>query len=519
MGVQLVDLARTSSAVSATGGRLEKVERLARLLGRLERPEIPIAVAYLSGELPHDPIGVGPATLRDAWPEGGAGEPALELVETDRSLRAIGEVSGAGSAAEKTRRLRELLAAATPEERDFLARLLTGELRQGAQEGVMLEAVAKAASAPPAAVRRAVMLSGDPGGVARAVLERGPGTLEEFSIRLFRPVKPMLARTAAGVEEALARHGRAALETKLDGARIQVHKAGDEVRIYTRRLNDETDALPELVEAARALPASELVLDGEALALRADGRPRRFQDTMRRFGRVKDVDALRAKLPLSAFFFDCLLLDGEPLLDLAGSERWAALDRAVPERLRVERIAADGPEEARAFLRRMLEAGHEGVMVKDPAAPYVAGRRGATWLKVKPAWTMDLVVLAAEWGHGRRKGWLSNLHLGARDPEGGGFAMVGKTFKGMTDDVLEWQTERLQELARERTGRLVRVRPELVVEVAFDGVQGSPRYPAGLALRFARVKGYRPDKAPAEADTVEKLRAIYEGRASLPGKA
>lgn len=517
MGVQLVDLVRTSEAVSDTGGRLEKVERLARLLGRLERPEIPIAVAYLSGELPHDPIGVGPATLADAWPEGGAEQSSLGLLETDAALRAIGTVSGAGSGAEKTRRLRELLAVATPEERGFLARLLTGELRQGAQGGLMLEAVARAASAPPGAVRRAVMLSGDPGAVARAVLERGPEALAEFSIRLFRPVKPMLAQTADGIDDALDRLGSAVLETKLDGARIQVHKAGDEVRIYTRRLNDETEALPELVEAARVLPISELVLDGEAIALRPDGRPRRFQDTMRRFGRVKDIDALRAKLPLTPFLFDCLLLEGEPLLDLPGSERWAALDRALPERLRVERLTPGAAEEARAFLGRALEAGHEGVLAKDPAAPYVAGRRGAAWLKVKPAWTLDLVVLAAEWGHGRRRGWLSNLHLGARDVESGGFAMVGKTFKGMTDELLAWQTMRLQQLAQERRDWGVRVRPELVVEVAIDGVQRSPRYPAGLALRFARVKGYRPDKSPSEADTVATLRAIYEGRAGLPG--
>lgn len=519
MAVRLVDLARTSEAVRGAGGRLEKIERLAALLGGLTHEEIPVAVAYLSGKLPHDPIGVGPATLRAGWPEGGASEPALELLEVDAALRRIGESSGPGSVTEKARRLRALLASATEEERGFLARLLSGELRQGAQEGLMLEAVARAASADPNAVRRAVMLAGDAGTVARSVLERGAEALSELSVQLFRPVKPMLAQTAATIEEALERLGRASVEPKLDGARVQVHRAGDEVRIYTRSLSDETEALPELVEAARGLPASHVILDGEALALREDGRPRRFQETMRRFGRVKEVASLRARLPLTPFFFDCLFLEGEPLLDLPSAERLAALERAVPERHRVAPIVTASAETARGFLRRTLAAGHEGVMAKDPTAPYVAGRRGAAWLKVKPAWTLDLVVLGAEWGHGRRRGWLSNLHLGARDPETGAFVMVGKTFKGMTDELLGWQTARLQELAAERTEHGVRVRPELVVEVAIDGVQQSPRYPAGLALRFARVKKYRPDKTSDEADTIETLRAIFEGSAGVPGSA
>lgn len=515
--MRLEEVAWTSLGVASAGGRLEKVERLAALLRRLERSEIPVAVAYLSGELPQGRIGVGPATLREALAAEAAAKPSLTLWQVDEALGEIAGARGPGSATEKGRRLRQLFGRATEEERRFLARLLLGELRQGAQEGVMLEAVARAAGVPPGEVRRAVMLAGDAGEVACRVLSRGRDALADFSLRLFRPVKPMLAGTAEGVGEALGRAGRAAVEWKLDGARLQLHRDGDEVRVYTRRLNDETEGLPEVVAAARRLPVREVVLDGEALALHPDGRPRRFQETMRRFGRTKGVEAARRAVPLSPFFFDCLYLDGEPLLDLPAAERLRALDGAVPAALAVPRILTGDPAEAETFLRDALRRGHEGIMVKALDAPYAAGRRGAAWLKVKPAWTLDLVVLAAEWGHGRRRGRLSNLHLGARDAAGGGFAMVGKTFKGLTDAMLKWQTARLLELERERRGKAVLVRPELVVEVAFDGVQRSSRYPAGLALRFARVKGYREDKGPLEADTLEALRRIYEGRAPLPG--
>lgn len=510
--MKLDDLVAASERVRASSSRLEKVSHLASVLARLERDEVPIAVAFLSGELPEGRIGVGPATLAEALPVEPASEPVLELDDVAAAFRRIAEASGPGSASMKLRLLAEPLRRATPREQDFLARLLVGELRQGAQEGVMLEAVAEATSVAPARIRRAVMLAGDAGEVARAVLERGEEALGEFSVRLFRPVKPMLARPAGDVAEALDRLGRAVLEWKVDGARLQVHKRGDEVRVYTRRLNDETAALPEVVEAVRRLEAEELILDGEAVALGEDGSPRRFQDTMRRFGRKRDVARLRRELPLTPFFFDCLYADGEPLLDRPATERYRILDGAVPRTSRIPRRVAEEREPATEFLRESLRAGHEGLVAKDPEADYAAGRRGWNWLKVKPAHTADLLVLAAEWGHGRRRGWLSNLHLGARDAGSGRPVMVGKTFKGLTDETLAWQTERLLELERDREGGTVRVEPSLVVEIAFDGVQRSPRYAGGLALRFARVKGYRPDKPPAEAETLQTLRAIHEGR-------
>jgi DNA ligase-1 len=402
--------------------------------------------------------------------------------------------------------LTELFARATRPERDFLVRLLLGELRQGALESIVLEAVARASGVEAGRIRRAVMLRGEAGTVGRSVLEGGHDGLGSDSIRLFRPIKPMLASTADGVDDALARLGTGIFEYKFDGGRVQVHKEGDEVRIYTRRLNEETEPLPEVVEAARALPARSLVLDGEAIALLPDGRPRPFQETMRRFGRKRDVASLRAELPLTPFFFDLLLLDGEPLIDRPAVERLALLDALVPAHARSPRLTTAEPEEAKGFLRAALDAGHEGLMAKDPAAPYVAGRRGRAWLKIKSALTADLVVLAAEWGHGRRQGWLSNLHLGARGAEPGDFVMVGKTFKGMTDELLAWQTEHLPTIAVGTVPGGVRLKPELVVEIEYEGVQASPRYPGGIALRFARVKGYRPDKTPAEADTLEHLR-------------
>jgi DNA ligase-1 len=351
------------------------------------------------------------------------------------------------------------------------------------------------------------MLSGDLAAVAAAVLERGADGLGRFQLQLFRPVRPMLAQPADDVEDALERLSRAGLEYKLDGARVQLHKQGEEIRVYSRQLREVSGAVPELVEAARSWPARELIVDGETLALRADGRPHSFQTTMRRFGRKLDVAALRAELPLAGSWFDCLLLDGEPLIDRPAQERIEALGAAVPEAQRVARIVTADAEQADAFFRAALDAGHEGVMAKALESPYEAGGRGGSWLKLKPAHTLDLVVLAAEWGSGRRRGWLSNLHLGARD--GTGFAMLGKTFKGLTDELLRWQTARLLELELARDAQTVYVRPELVVEVAFNDVQSSPHYPAGLALRFARVKGYRPDKRPEEADSLEAVRAIH----------
>jgi DNA ligase-1 len=433
----------------------------------------------------------------------------LAVLEVHAAFRALADLKGAGSARERARLLGGLLARATRDEQDFLRRLLSGELRQGAQEGIMLDALARAAALPAADVRRALMLSSNMGEVAEAVLVNGAAGLERFRLKLFCPLGPMLAQTAEDAAEALSRFGRAAAEYKLDGARIQVHRAGDEVRIFTRGQHDVTERAPEVVELVRALPAKELILDGEAIALRGDGTPQPFQITMRRFGRRLRVDELRKTLPLSPFFFDVLHVDGRDLLDEPAEERFAALgallgqDSAVPRRIVSDR------EELERFSHEALERGHEGVMIKSLSAPYEAGRRGASWLKLKPAHTLDLVVLAVEWGSGRRKGWLSNLHLGARDPAAGGFVMLGKTFKGMTDEILAWQTQEL--LAREitRDTYTVYVKPELVVEIAFDGVQESSHYPGGLALRFARVKRYRTDKRAEEADTIDTVRAIH----------
>jgi DNA ligase-1 len=521
------EIAAASRDVAALTGRLAKVERLAELLARLSPEEVPIAVAYLSGTTPQGRIGIGYALLQQALRAAAAsgdqagavgaaaGEaeadavgtaPSLTLRDVHGALDEIAHTTGSGSRALRMAALVRLFSRAAPLERSFLARLLLGELRQGALESLVLEALARASGVTPERIRRAVMLRGEAGTVGRSVLEREEAGLGEDSIELFRPVKPMLASTADGVEEALERMGSAIFEYKFDGGRVQVHKEGERVRVYTRRLNDETDALPEIADWVRALPAASLVLDGEALALGPDRRPRPFQETMRRFGRKRDVALVQGALPLTPFFFDILLLDGAPLIDLPASERVALLESSVPVEGRSPRISTSDPEEAREFLACALAAGHEGLMAKDLAAPYVAGRRGRAWLKIKPALTADLVVLAAEWGHGRRQGWLSNLHLGARGAASGEWIMVGKTFKGMTDELLRWQTERLQGIAVGTVPGGVRVRPELVVEVEYEGVQGSPRYPGGIALRFARVKGYRPDKAPEEADTVESLR-------------
>nr|WP_275937443.1 ATP-dependent DNA ligase [Sorangium cellulosum] len=419
--------------------------------------------------------------------------------------------SGPGSAATRRAALGRLLARATDAERDFFARLLIGELRQGALEAVMVEAVARAASIPPASLRRAVMLAGDAAEVAKAALLEGGAGLERFSLQLLRPIQPMLAQAADDIASALGELRTVALEWKIDGARVQVHKDGDDVRVFSRSLNPVTKAVPEIVEAVRALPARSLVLDGEAIALREDGRPHPFQVTMSRFGRTQDIAALRAQLPLRALFFDALHVDGEDLLDRSGRERAAALRQVLDRSLRVPRIELPTVAEAEAFFADAIARGHEGVMAKALAAPYEAGRRGSSWLKVKCAHTLDLVVLAVEWGSGRRRGLLSNLHLGARDPASGAFVMLGKTFKGMTDEMLAWQTKQLLELEISRDAHTVYVRPELVVEVAFDGVQASPQYPGGVALRFARVKRYRSDKSAAEASTINEVRALHAG--------
>jgi len=503
----LAEITAASADVAATSSRLAKVARLAECLSRARPEEIGVAVAYLSGALPQGSIGVGWAALRELPPP--AAQPsALELGEVDASVSRIAATTGSGSQARRRAELDELFARATADEQRFLVGLLLGELRQGALEGVMTDAVAKAARVPAADVRRAMMLAGDLSGVAAAALADGVDGLRAFHLTPFRPVRPMLAQTADDLADAVGRIGSAIVEWKLDGARIQVHRVANEARAYTRNLAEITDRVPEIVDRVRALPGGALVLDGEAIALREDGRPYPFQVTMSRFGTRAPVEESRSSPPLRPFFFDCLLSDGDDLVDRPARERLSVLDGRLPAELVVPRVETGDPEVARRFLEDALARGHEGVMVKSPAAPYEAGRRGAAWLKVKPAHTLDLVVLAAEWGHGRRFGTLSNLHLGARDPATDGFVMLGKTFKGMTDEMLAWQTQYLLALESHREGHVVHVRPELVVEVAFDGVQTSSRYPGGVALRFARVKGYRPDKSPTEADTIETVRAI-----------
>jgi DNA ligase-1 len=508
--MKLAAVVEASSRAADTSSRLGKRDAIAACLRAADPQEIEIAVAFLSGETRQNKLGIGYATLSALRGDvAAAAEPSLLLADVDAALGSIAQTTGKGSATERATRLRALFGRATKPEQDFLVRLLVGELRQGALEGVMIEAVAAAAGVPAAAVRRAAMFAGDLAVVARAAFTEGAPGLDRFSIQLNRPVQPMLAQTATDVADALERLGTASFEWKVDGARVQVHKSGDEVRVFTRSLNEVTAAVPEIVEVVRVLPADELILDGETIALGRNGAPQPFQVTMRRFGRRLDVESLRAELPLAGFFFDCLRRDADSLVDRPAQERFAALGEALPGKLVVPRIITSDATEAQAFYADALARGHEGVMAKALDAPYEAGSRGASWLKIKRAHTLDLVVLAAEWGSGRRRGWLSNLHLGARDAASGGFVMLGKTFKGLTDELLEWQTREF--LAREtaRDEYTVHVRPELVVEIAFNDLQASPRYPGGLALRFARVKGYRMDKSLAEADTIDTVRAIY----------
>jgi DNA ligase 1 len=509
--VLLLDVASTSLNVGATSSRLTKVAHIADLLRRAapDAELVAIIVSWLSGELRQRQIGVGWAALRSRAPPASA--PTLIVSDVDATFAEIGAVAGKGSQARRAELVSGLFARATETEQTFLLGLLGGELRQGALAGIMADAVAKAADIPAGSVQRAAMLGGDLPAVAAAGLSGGAVALQAFTLRVGRPVGPMLAQTATSVADALERHGGTAIfEAKLDGARVQIHRAGDDVTVYTRSLDDVTARLPEVVEATLALPVNTLIADAEAIALRPDNRPQRFQVTASRFGRSVDVPAARAAQTLSVFFFDILHRDGVDLLDAPTSDRLAALDALVPATQRVDRLVTSDAAAAAAFLEATLAAGHEGVMAKAPAAPYLAGRRGAAWLKVKPVHTLDLVVLAVEWGSGRRRGKLSNIHLGARDPSTGEFVMVGKTFKGMTDAMLDWQTARFSELAVGDTdGYVVELRPEQVVEVALDGVQKSSRYPGGLALRFARVLRYRDDKSPAEADTIDNVRALY----------
>jgi len=506
--MRLADIVATSRAVGETSSRNAKIARLADLLRYAEPGAAGLAVSWLIGELPQGRIGLGWAAVRDARTQPAA-TTSLTADDVNRTFDAIAAISGSGAARARVQHLRELFARATADEQDFLARLVFGEVRQGALEGVMGDAVAKAAALPVADVRRAAQLAGDLASVARAALTGGADALKAFGVQLFRPLQPMLASPAEDVADAMQRFDRAALDWKLDGARVQVHRSGDDVRVYTRGLNEVTAAVPELVEAVRTLPAQQLVLDGEAIALRGNGAPAPFQVTMSRFGSRLDTERLRRETPLSTFFFDLLHVDGNSLLDTPAQQRFDIMRELLPPPLSIPRIVTADRDEAEAFMRAAKHAGHEGIVAKSLDATYDAGRRGAAWLKVKQADTLDLVVLAAEWGNGRRQGWLSNLHLGARNEHDGGFVMLGKTFKGLTDALLQWQTREL--LAREigREGNVVHVRPELVVEIAFEGVQSSSRYPGGVALRFARVRRYRTDKTSAQADTIDRVRAIH----------
>ncbi|MBF5030745.1 MULTISPECIES: ATP-dependent DNA ligase [unclassified Micromonospora] len=524
--MRFAELAATSAAVGATSGRRAKVELLAAALRGLEPGEIPAGAGYLAGELRQRQTGVGWAGLRDLPTP--AAEPTLTVGAVDAAIDEISRVAGSGSQARRRELVGRLFAAATADEQRLLTGLFRGELRQGAQAGLLTDAVARAADVPVAAVRRALLLAGDLRAVAVAALTGGAAALAGFGLQVGRPLAPMLAQSAPSVDEALTATGvPAVVDVKLDGIRIQVHRSGADIAVFTRSLDEITGRLPQVVAAVRALPARELVLDGEAIGLDAAGRPLPFQETSSRAARRATPSttgptqvapavlaaAERTGEPvLTPYFFDLLHLDGADLIDAPGRERWAALARAVDGSLLVDRVEVDDAEQAATAFAAAVDAGQEGVVVKDPAAPYDAGRRGSAWVKVKPRHTLDLVVLAVEWGSGRREGWLSNLHLGARDPRTGEFVMLGKTFKGLTDELLRWQTERFLSLAVEKGDWVVRVRPEQVVEIAFDGVQTSSRYPGGMALRFARVLRYRHDKTAAEADTIDAVRAIHAGR-------
>jgi DNA ligase-1 len=496
----LADLVAVSDAVSSTRARSAKIALLADTLRRLEPDETPVAVSYLTGKPRQDRLGTGWATVYGVEAEP-ADESSLEVLAVDAVLEELAGTSGPGSKGRRETLLRELFAAATADEQGFLRGLILRNLRQGALEGVMAEAVAAALEGPADRVRRAAMLEGDLVAVAARALAEGPDSLGTSRLELFTPVQPMLAKTSNSAGEAVALLGRAFVEAKLDGVRIQVHRDGDRVEVFTRNLREVTSSLPEVVDSIGGYPVTSIILDGEALLFGPSG-PEQFQDSMSRFG----SDPGSGALPLAMFFFDCLHLDGTDLIDLPLTERRAALEGAVPAEAVVASVLTDDPEVADHFFEGAVASGYEGVVVKDPGQPYEAGRRGSGWLKVKPTHTLDLVILAAEWGSGRREGWLSNLHLGARDPEEG-FVMLGKTFKGLTDEMLAWQTERFLQIEERRSGHVVYLKPEIVYEIAFDGVQRSTRYPGGVALRFARVKRYRDDKTPADADTIETVRS------------
>ena len=509
----LADLVAAYDSVRATRSRKAKVAAIAEVLAAAaagSTHEVEVATCYLSGALRQRRTGLGWRSLTDLPAPAASG--SLTVLEVDATFEEMSLLAGSGSQGLRTRLVADLFGRATAEEQGYLRGLVTGELRQGALDALVVEAVAAAADVPLAAVRRAAMFAGATPPVAVAALADGVAGLDTFGLEVGRPVRPMLASSAADVAEAFAKIGaaRVAVDCKLDGIRIQVHKAGDEVRVFTRSLEEITDRVPEVVETALALPAGRAVLDGEAIALDPTGRPRPFQETGARTASRLDVATLRAQVPLTTYFFDLLHLDGEDLVDLPGEQRLDRLGALAPPTALVPRVVTGDVDEARRVFTDLVRAGHEGVVVKSLEAAYDAGRRGAAWVKVKPRHTLDLVVLAVEWGSGRRRGLLSNIHLGARDPESGGWVMLGKTFKGMTDEMLAWQTERFLTLETSRDGHVVHVRPEQVVEIAFDGLQRSTRYPGGLALRFARVLRYRDDKPADEADTIATVRELYD---------
>ncbi|QFG67396.1 ATP-dependent DNA ligase [Ornithinimicrobium pratense] len=513
--MQLARVIETSAAVAATRSRTAKTALLAQTLREAAAADsarlVEVVADYLAGTLPQRTVGVGWRGLR-TLPDPAA-RSTMAVLEVDAALEDLRAQSGAGSTATRATAVDQLFARATGPEQRWLAGLITGELRQGAGDGVLLPAIAAAADVPEALVRRAVMLAGFPGPVARAALAGGAEALERIRLEVGRPLRPMLAGSAPSVEEAVDGSREVGIETKLDGIRLQIHLdarpetsggSGPVVRLFTRSLEEITDRLPEVVRVLGALDATTAVLDGEVIALQDDGRPHPFQVTGARTASSADPGALARRTPVTTYLFDLLHLNGRDVLDEPAQERWAALRQLAPD-LGVDRLVTSDPVAARSFFDDVLAHGHEGVVVKDPAAPYAAGRRGAGWVKVKPRRTADLVVTGVEWGSGRRQGWLSNIHLAARDPKTGELVMVGKTFKGMTDSVLAWQTERFLGLETGREGHVVHVHPEQVVEIAYDGVQTSRRYPGGIALRFARVLRYRDDKGPQEADTLDAL--------------
>ncbi len=506
----LKDLVEVSKRVGATTRKKEKASLLSEYLKSGQGPEIALATSYLSGQIPQGSLGIGWAALQKTLGNLDKRPRPLSLQEVNRFFDQIAQSRGAGSAEKKVKILRDLFSSVREDEKDFLVGLIMNEVRQGALEGLVVEAIAQASGLAVERIQRGVMFSGNIGEIARAALEEGIEGLSRFQPRLFHPIAPMLANTAEEERDALTRWGQVACEFKIDGARIQIHKNGEEIRVFTRHLKEVTERVPEIVTAARGFRLDKAIFEGETVALRPDGRPLPFQTTMRRFGRVQDIERIKKEIPITSYFFDLLYLDGTPLFDEALSKRFELLSANLPPEYRIPQIVTADEKVVGEFLKKSLEAGHEGIMAKGVDSPYMAGHRGFYWLKIKPAKTLDLVILAAEWGHGRRKGWLSNLHLGARDPESGQFVMLGKTFKGLTDDMLQWQTERLLSLETGRDEWTVYVHPKLVAEIAFNDLQESPRYPGGLALRFARVKRYREDKPPSEADTIQRIQAMFE---------